>query len=100
MFIIKKLSEQICEELDGMEEYAKDAIEYKESDPDLSKMYYEMAKTEHEHMQKLHDQVVRKIREAETSGVEIPQIMRILWKEKHEEIIEKAAKAKMYLDMY
>lgn len=100
MRIIKHLAEQIQDEVSGAEEYAKDALEYQLTDPELSKLYLELAKTEYSHVQKLHEQAVRKIKEAEERGVEPPQAMINRWDEIHSQMIEQMAQAKTYIDMY
>ena len=100
MKIIKKLSKQISDEIEGMEDYAKCALEWRKTDPELSKAYYDMAKAEHTHAQRLHELVMRKIEEAKASGIEPPQSMLNAWEDKHRELIEKSAMAKVYLDMY
>lgn len=100
MRIIKKLSKQIEAEVDGVCEYIVCALDLKGLDQELSKTYYDLARTEYSHVQKLHDQVVRKIREAESMDVEPPQWMLNKWDEKHRAIIEKMERAATLLDMY
>jgi rubrerythrin len=51
---MRKLYDQTMEELDGVMEYSKCAMRYKEMDPELSKMYVTMAKAEMEHAKTLH----------------------------------------------
>ena len=100
MRIIKHLSEQIADEIDGMMEYAKDALEWKYSDPELAKTYYELAKIEYGHVDKLHAQVVRKIEEAKNLSIKPTEQMLAKWDELHKEMIAKTAEAKTYLDMW
>lgn len=100
MKIIKKLSKQLIDEVEGSEEYAKDALEYKGIDPELSRMYAELSKVEYGHVQRLHDAVTRKIKEAEASGANPPQYMLDKWDETHRDLIERMAKVKTFIDMY
>ena len=100
MRIIKHLAEQIADEVEGMCEYAKDALEWRYFDQELSKVYYELAKTEYTHVEKLHAQVARKIEEAKSQQIQPTEKMLAKWEEIHKELIEKTAEAKMYLDMY
>lgn len=72
MRIIKKLAEQINEEVDGAIDYAMEALDCKLTDPELSKFYFELAKTEYGHMEKLHDHVLRKIKEAREKNPDPP----------------------------
>lgn len=100
MRIIKHLSEQIADEVDGMREYAMDALEWRYTDPELSKVYYELAKVECSHVDKLHIQVARKIEEAKSNPIQPTEQMLERWDEIHRNLIVKTAEAKMYLDMY
>ena len=100
MRIIKKLAEQMDDEVQGMTDYIKDALDLKAIDPELSKMYYEMAKEEQKHMQRLHEQAERKIKETREKMGEPPQKMLNKWEKEHRKFIEKAAEARMYLEMY
>lgn len=100
MRIIKILAKQIADEISGMEEYAICALDLKYTDPDLSKVYYEMAKTEYSHAQKLHECVLKKIAEAEKLDIKPSEKMLAKWDEKHKKLLEQTASAKAYLDMY
>ena len=75
MRVIKRLSEQILDEVEGVEDYAKDALIWRGTDDKLSRTYHELAEAEYGHVQRLHDEVVRKVAEARESGVEVPQSM-------------------------
>ena len=100
MKIIKVLAEQITDEVEGAVEYAKMALEQKGVDNELSKLYYELAKTEYTHVQKLHEASIRKINEAKTSGANPPQYMLDKWDETHTQLIDRMAKVKTFMDMY
>lgn len=100
MRIIKKLADQIADEVSGMEDYAKCALDMRYSDPELSKAYYEMAKMEYSHAQKLHDFVTKKIAEAEKLDIKPSEQMLAKWDETHKKLMSKTATAKAYLDMY
>ena len=100
MRLIKHMSKQIEEELDGVIEYAKDALEYKSTRPQLADMYFKLANVEHGHVQMLHDAVTKIVEEAKNSGVEYPQKMLNKWEDKHKCMIEKMADAKIYMSMY
>lgn len=101
MRIIKHLSDQIKEESEGAMEYAKDALKYKDKDPELADLYHELAQVEYTHVQKLHDQVVRKINDISNApDVEPPEYMVMLWEDIHEELMECMAKASGLIEMY
>lgn len=101
MRLIKCLSEQIEDEVDGVCEYAKCALEYRYSHPQLAEVYYKLATTEYGHAVALHEQVVKVIEEVKKERrEEPPQFMKDKWEKAHKKIIDKMADAKLYLSMY
>ena len=100
MRLVKELAAQIEDEVDGCCEYAKAALTYKVSRPELARVYYQLANTEYDHCTMLHDWVMRIIDEAENSSTEPPKWMRNKWQAKHDELVEKMAVAKTYISMY
>jgi len=63
-------------------------------------MYYEMAKEEQKHMQRLHDQAEKKIRETREAMGEPPQKMLNKWEDKHRKLMAQEAEARMYIELY
>ena len=55
MRVIKRLSEQILDEVEGVEDYAKDALTWRGTDDKLSRTYHELAEAEYGHVQRLAD---------------------------------------------
>ena len=101
MKVIKCLVEDIEEELEGAEHYAKKATEHKDDDRELADVYAKLANIELDHVNALHGQVVRIIKEWKaTSGQEVPAAMQAVWDYEHERSIDKAAKIKTLLNMY
>lgn len=101
MKIIKNLVEDINEELEGAEHYAKLATQYKEDDRELSDTYAKLANVELDHVNALHGQVVRIIKEWKaTSGKEVPAPMQAVWDWEHNKSMDTAARIKTMLDMY
>lgn len=100
MRLIKHLSEQIEDEVCGAIEYAKDALEYKFSRPQLAELYYKLANVELNHVNELHEAVVKITEEAKGKKVEVPNFMVEKWEEKHRKMIEKMAEAKIYIGMF
>ena len=94
---MRKLYDYAMEELDGVMDYSKCAMHYAQSDPELSKMYLGMAKTEMEHAKTLHAMSQKKA--ASKIGVEDvdPRLME-LWEEMEDAKLEKMAMAKACLD--
>lgn len=76
---IKEIAAFINDEVDGVLEYAKAAVAYKDTRPNLSKLYGSLAATEFQHVQQLHAEAAKLVTEAEGKGIEYPQAMRDKW---------------------
>ena len=100
MTLIKHLSEMIEEELEGAEDYAKNAIMHKEDNPGLAKVFYEISLDEMRHMNMLHDDVVTIITDYKREHGDPPSIMLAIYDYIHEKHIERANKIKMYQSQY
>lgn len=101
MRIIKKMAEQIGNEVDGVLEYAMDALEYKKTRPDLAETYHRIAIQEIQHADLLHAKLVQIVQEAESmNGGDYVVEMKDKWEELHRDIVSKMAKAKMYNSLY
>lgn len=99
MRIIKKIAEQIEDEVHGAEEYIKCAIKYKNEYPALAETYYGLSVTEKNHADALHTEVLKIIDSLKMKS-EVPQYMVEMWEEEHDEIIEKMSKVKVMIEMY
>ena len=101
MKIIKCLVEDINEELEGAEHYAKLATQHKDDDRELADVYAKLANVELDHVNALHGQVVRIIKEWKaTSGQEPPAAMQAVFDWEHNKEIEKVKQIKILLDLY
>lgn len=101
MKIIKCLVEDINEELEGAEHYAKLATQHKDDDRELADVYAKLANVELDHVNVLHGQVVRIIKEWKaTSGQEPPAAMQAVWDWEHSKSVDTAARIKTMLEMY
>lgn len=94
---IKWLAEQIEEELHDAEKYAKSALYYKHTDPDMSRLCGELARQELNHSDMLHGQAVKLIKAQREKGVEAPPAMQAVWDWQHERMIEHTNQVKMLL---
>lgn len=100
MKIIKKLSSYIESEIDDAEKYAKCALEYKDTEPNLSKLFYALATEEMDHMSRLHKAVVDVIEEYREKNGEPPAQMQAVYDYLHTKHIEEATEVKTMLTMY
>lgn len=94
MKIIKKISEQIDEELKDAQKYIRCAYSYKDDYPGLAETYYKLSVEEMGHVAMLHDVVAKIIDEfAETNP--IPEGMQAIYNYLHEQHIKTARKIKV-----
>lgn len=100
MKVIKNLVEDIQEELEGAEHYAKLATQYKDEDKVLADNYAKLAEIELGHVNSLHEQAVRIIKAYRASGNEPPEAMQAIWDWEHKRQIEWVSKIKTLLAMY
>lgn len=100
MRLIAQLSRQITDETESALEYAKDAITYRQTRPELAATYHKLSLQEQEHAQQLHQHVQQIVLEAENSGIDYPKSMRNKWDKKHKRIIELMADASVYIGMW
>lgn len=94
---IKNLVEQITEELEDAEKYAECALKTKDDDRELAATYHKLSEEELGHAHRLHDQVVRVIRE---HGGEPPPVMKAIWDWEHEKMIEREREVKTMQEMF
>lgn len=94
---IKQIVEDIREEMEGAEHYAKLATQYKDSDKQLADTYAKLASVELDHVTALHTQAVRMIREVKDPA---PASMQAVWDWEHEKMLDTVARIRVMLDMY
>lgn len=101
MKIIKLLSEKMIEdELDGAEEYIRSAHKYKEDYPELSRVLYDISVQEMAHIDELHAQVSRIIRDHREKHGDPPAAMMAVYEYLHDKHIAKAARIKAEQQLY
>ena len=98
MKIIKELEEFIADELSGAYDYAKMAVKYKTENPDMARMFYEMANAELSHKDNLHKMIVSKIEEYKKQHGTPPVAMQAVYDWEHEKQIAETAEIKAMLD--
>ena len=100
MKTIKEISEMIEEELEGAENYAKNACYYKEVNPELAKTFYDISLEEMRHVDILHERVVELIERHKRDHGEAPAPMQAIYDFLHQRDIEWATKIKLYQSQY
>lgn len=100
MKIIKKVYEQIEEELEGGLEYIKCAVKHKEDFPALARTWYEISMVEANHVDMLHKQVVALISEHRAKHGAPPEAMMAVYNFLHERSIEKMQEIKRLQEIY
>lgn len=100
MKLIQNLSENIEEEIEGVKNYAKMAIEVRSEYPLVADTLYTISRQEAEHVNKLHEAVTNVIKDYRQKNGEPPADMLAVYNYLHKQQIEKMADARRYLDMY
>lgn len=103
---IKKLAEEVMDEIHSAKEYAEEYLTFKAKNEvnassnygTWAKRYHEMAEDELRHASYLHDRVVEEIEELRKVYTP-PQDMMDKWEADHKKYIEKAAWIKQMLSM-
>ena len=96
---IKKLADEIMDELDSAKEYAEDYLTYKaKNNIPWANRYKEMAQDEIKHAGYIHDRVVEEIEELRKVYTP-PEEMMEKWDSDHKKYIEKAAWIRQMLAM-
>lgn len=100
MKLIKELSDMIEEELDGAENYAKEALRYKEDHPGLAAVFLEISTQEMNHVNMLHDEVVKVIKKYREKHGDPPPEMQAIYDWQHTKHIEEAKGVKILQNQF
>lgn len=100
MKLIADLSEKIDEELEDAEKYIDCAINMRETDPSVAKLFYTLSLEEMKHADMLHNEVVRVINEYKVKMGDPPETMMFLYNYLHNKQIEKSSKIKIKQSSY
>lgn len=96
---IKTIAEQIRDELDVAEEYAKEAAKLKETRSSDASSYADMARQELGHAETLHKMAVRLIEKETADGATVPAAMQAVWDWEHDRMIDRVGKVKSILSL-
>jgi chromosome segregation ATPase len=97
---IKWIAENIHDELEDAEKYAKAASKYKESDRELARLCATLAEEELTHADRLHREAVRVIKAYKDEGKEVPTAMQVIWDWEHEKMIDRTARIRHLIALY
>lgn len=100
MKLIKELTGRIEEEIDGAEEYVKEAIKLKHEHPSLAKTLYDISNQEMAHIDMLHAEVVKLIEEHRRTHGEPPAPMMAVYQYLHERHIDKVNNIRVLQNEY
>lgn len=100
MKLIQKLSEMVDEEIGDAHKYAKCALKYKDTHPNLSKVFFDLSGAEMQHMTMLHTEVTKQIEKYRQEKGEPPEGMKALYDYLHQKQIDAAAEVKTLQGMY
>lgn len=97
MKIIQKLADMISEEITDAHKYARCYEEYKDFEPELSRMFSTLANEELNHAAIIHTQVVRIIKKYREEQGEPPAHMQTIYDYLHQRNIDKANEVRLML---
>ena len=100
MKLIQMLCEMVDEEIGDAYKYAKCALEYKDTHPNLSKVFFDLSAAEMQHMTMLHTEVTKLIEKYRQEKGEPPEGMKAVYDYLHQKQIDKAAEVKTLQGMY
>ena len=100
MKVIQKITDMINDEIEGAKEYAKCSVKYKEENPSLAKVFYDIAEQELRHVDMLHGEVVKIIKEHREKVGQPPSDMMAIYNYLHEKQIKKAGEVKALQNLY
>lgn len=96
---IKHLAEEIREELDDAEKYAREAVKLSPDCPEDASTYADLSRAELGHANKLHEMAARRIEKAKAAGIQPTEAMKAVWDWEHERMLDRTAHVKTLLSM-
>ena len=100
MKIIKCIAEKIEEELHDADAYIELALSWKDEQPGVANVFYELSTEEMGHVDKLHAEVTELISDYRQKTGEPPKDMLTLWNYLHEKHVAEAMKIRVKQGMY
>ena len=100
MKLIQMLCEMVDDEIADAHEYAKCALKFKDTHPNLSKVFFDLSGAEMQHMTMLHTEVAKRIEKYRQEKGEPPEGMKTLYNYLHQKQIDAAAEVKTLQGLY
>lgn len=100
MKLIQMLCEMVDDEIADAHKYAKCALKFKDTHPNLSKVFFDLSGAEMQHMTILHTEVAKLIEKYRQEKGEPPEGMKALYDYLHKKQIDAAAEVKTLQGMY
>lgn len=100
MKTIELLMDHIEDELNDACTYAKLALEYKGTDPEMANLFYKLSGEEMSHMTALHNCVVSHIDAYKRTHGEVPEAMRAVYDHLHKRQVDRADRIEIMQAMY
>ena len=95
------LKDDIRDEIRDAEKYIQKALARKETNPGRAEVYRKLAEGELTHMEELHDEIVKEIKQwREETGQEPPADMQAKYDLLHEIIMSDANKVRLLIKLY
>ncbi len=96
---IRHLAEEIREELDDAEKYAREAVKYAGEDLEDASTYADLSRQELGHADRLHEMALRHIEKAKDAGLHPTEAEKAVWDWEHERMLDRTAHVKNLLSM-
>ena len=100
MEIIEKLCNKIEDEIDDIKDYAKMAVELKDSYPNLAETLYKISTEEDKHREMLHTAVIELFQNTKNEGKTIPDGMEAFYEYVHKRHTRAHEEALCFQQMY
>ena len=100
MKVIAKIVDLIEDELEGAEQYAELALQYKTEHPKLAEKLHELAGVEMMHVKQLHAEATRLIEDVRQREGEPPAAMLAVYEYEHQKQIKQAAATRALIEEY
>lgn len=100
MEIIKTISEKIDAELQDAECYIELAHHWKTEQPEAAQLFFELAKSEVEHQNKLHEHAARLINKYKAEHGEPPKAMLAVYSYLHDRHTKRAAEVSASINLF